>query len=238
MGTRAMVAVVGLLAVGALGCKGQGAGLELDMEPPSVTAEEAQRFSGQVRGVEPSLTVNGAPVPLKEGRFELTQPLKEGDNVLTFVASAKPAAGAAAEQKTERFEVKRVSPATFDAEHFYTASGSMRSFQRSNAGGLLADKAETRLKAAELSGARLEEFSHERRPVRGGMPMDISLSVGEGRVKVSVKPEQGPVASAVASPGTPATLQAPAELRHRKYYVRIEALDGRPAKDMDLTVRY
>jgi hypothetical protein len=114
----------------------------------------------------------------------------------------------------------------------------MNGTQRSSSGGLLADKAEGRLRADELSGSRLEEYGHERRPPPGGMPLDIRLSVEEGRVKVSVKPEQGPVASAVASPNAPATLQAPAELHHRKYTVRLEALDGKPARKVDLQVRY
>jgi hypothetical protein len=56
-------------------------------------------------------------------------------------------------------------------------------------------------------------------------------------VKVSVKPEQGPSASAVATPDKPATLNAKAELRIKTYSVRLEALDG-PARDVELVVRY
>ncbi|SEU37519.1 hypothetical protein [Stigmatella erecta] len=239
MRTGALFTVVAVLGWGGLwGCQGKGVALKLDMDPPSVTPAEAQAFSGQVRGVEPQLTLNGAPVALKEGRFALTEPLKNGDNVFTFVLSAKPGADKAAEQKTDRYAVKRVPQEVFDAEHFYSTSGSMNGTQRSSSGGLLADKAEGRLQADELSGSRLEEYGHENRPPRDGMPLDIRLSVGEGRVKVSVKPEQGPVASAVAAPGTPATLQAPAELHHRKYTVRLEALDGKPARKVDLQVRY
>ncbi|ADO68796.1 hypothetical protein [Stigmatella aurantiaca] len=239
MRTGAFLAVVAVLGWGGLwGCQGKGVALKLDMDPPSVTPSESQAFSGQVRGVEPSLTLNGTPVALQEGRFELTQPLKDGANVFTFVLSAKPGAGAAAEQKTDRFEVKRVPQDVYDAEYFYSTSGSMNGTQRSGSGGLLADKAESRLRADELSGSRLEQYSHENRPPRGGMPLDISLSVGQGRVKVSVKPEQGPVASAVASPNAPATLQAPAELHHSKYTVRLEALDGKPARQLELQVRY
>jgi hypothetical protein len=231
-----LCAVLGLLWVG--GCKKGGVGFELDMEPQAVTSEESLRFSGQARGEEPSLTLNGTPVPLKEGRFELTQPLQLGDNVLTFAFSARPSAGAAPEQKTQRFEVKRVDLPTFEAQHFYTGTSSMGNFQRSTSGGLLADKAEVKLKAKELSGVRYEQFGHENRPVKGGMPLDITLKVGQGRLKVSVKPEQGPVASAIASPGTPATLSATAELRMKKYTVRLEALDGQPVKDVELVVRY
>jgi hypothetical protein len=229
-------AVLGLVLAG--GCKKGGVALELDMEPQAVTADEAVHFSGQVRGEEPSLTLDGAQVPLQEGRFQAVQPLKPGDNAFTFVLSAKPVAGAAPEQKTQRFAVKRVDPATFDAEHFYEGIGNMDSLQRSTSGGLLADKATVKLKTQELKGVCFEEYGHENRPVTGGMPMDIRLSVGEGRAKVSVKPEQGPVASAVASPGQPATLNAKAALHIRTYLVRLEALDGRPAKDVELVVSY
>ncbi|MDC0712804.1 hypothetical protein POL68_30365 [Stigmatella sp. ncwal1] len=239
MRTGAFLTVVAVLGWGGLwGCQGKGVALKLDMDPPSVTPAESQAFSGQVRGVEPSLTLNGTPVVLQDGRFELTQPLKDGANVFTFVFSAKPGADAAAEQKTDRFEVKRVPQEVFDAEHFYGSSGSMSGIKRSGSGGLLADKAESRLQADELSGARLEEYSHENRPPRDGMPLDISLSVGQGRVRVSVKPEKGPVASAVAAPNAPATLQAPAQLHHSKYTVRLEALDGKPARQLDLKVSY
>lgn len=230
-------AVLGLVL--GVGCKGRGVGLELDMEPQSVTVEESLRFSGQARGVEPSLTINSAPVPVKEGRFEVTQPLKEGDNVLTFTLSARPEAGAAPEQKTERFEVKRVDQATFAAGHFYTGSGSMGSHsRRTSSGGILSDEAEVTLTAKEISGVRFEEVGHENRPVRGGMPVDIRLSVGQGRMKVSVKSEEGPVVSAVATPGAPATLTATAALRARKASVRMEALDGQPARDVELVVGY
>ncbi|MBN1205826.1 MAG: hypothetical protein JXB05_12990 [Myxococcaceae bacterium] len=229
-------ATLGLLLVG--GCK-KGVGLELDMEPPPATVEESQRFSGRVRGVEASLTLNGKPVPLREGRFELTQPLQEGANVLTFALSARPEAGAAPEQKTERFEVKRVDQATFAAEHFYTGSGSLKSLsRRSSGGGLLSDEAEVTLKVDELHGVHFEELSREKRQVRGSLPMELRLSVGQGRARVSVKPEQGPVASAEAAPGAPATLSATAELRLKKYSVRLEALDGQPAKDVELVVSY
>jgi hypothetical protein len=229
-------AALALLVVG--GCKGGGGvALELDMKPQTVTVEPSVRFSGQARGVEPSLTLNGVPVPVHEGFFEITQPLQPGDNVLTLTLSARPKEGAPPEQKTERFEVQRVDQPTFDAKYFYTGISSMGSFKRSSSGGLLADKAEVKLTAKELTGVRYEEFGHENRPVAGGMPLEINLKVGQGRVKVSVKPEQGPSASAVATPGSPATLNAKAELRVKTYSVRLEALDG-PARDVELGVRY
>jgi hypothetical protein len=231
-------AALGLLLVG--GCKKGGVGLELDMEPPAATVEQSQRFSGQVRGAEASLTLNGTPVPLKEGRFELSQPLQEGPNVFTFVLSARPEAGAAAEQKTERFEVKRVDEATFAAEHFYTGSGSMKSTSRkSSGGGLLQDGGQVTLKADELLGVHFEELTREKGKSASGRPMDIRLSVGQGRVKVSVRSEQGTVTSAVATPGAPATLSATAELRsQKKYSVRLDALDGQPARNLELSVSY
>ncbi|MFL5346579.1 MAG: hypothetical protein ACJ8AT_17505 [Hyalangium sp.] len=229
-------AALALLVVG--GCKGgSGVNLELDMKPQAVTVEDSVRLSGQARGVEPSLSLNGKPVPVHEGFFEVNQPLQPGDNVLTLDLSARPKEGAAPEQKTERFEVKRVDQATFDAQYFYSGISSMGSFKRVSSGGLLADKAEVKLTAKELTGVRFEEFGHENRPVKGGMPMEITLKVGQGRAKVSVKPEQGPSASAVATPDKPATLNAKAELRIKTYSVRIEALDG-PARDVELVVRY
>lgn len=229
-------AALALLVVG--GCKSRsGVSLALDMSPQAVTVEDSVRLSGEARGVEPSLTLNGKPVPVHEGFFEVTQPLQPGDNVLTLTLDARPKEGAAPEQKTERFEVKRVDQATFDREYFYSGISSMANFKRISSGGLLSDKAEVKLTAQELTGVRYEEFGHENRPVPGGMPMEISLKVGHGRAKVSVKPEQGPSASAVATPDKPATLNAKAELRIKTYTVRLEALDG-PAKDVELVVRY
>jgi hypothetical protein len=237
MRTTWMLCAAVALLVG--GCKSHsgGVGLELDMKPQAVTVEDSLKLSGEARGVEPSLTLNGAPVPVHDGRFELAQPLQLGDNVLTLVLSAKPKEGAAPEQKTERLEVKRVDQPTFDAQYFYIGTSSMGSFKRKSSGGLLADKAEVKLTAKELTGVRYEEFGHENRPVAGGMPLEINLKVGQGRVKVSVKPEQGPSASAIATPGAPATLNAKAEMRVKTYSVRLEALDG-PAKDVELVVRY
>src|SRR5512140_925730 len=91
------------LALLVVGCKGgSGVALELDMKPQAVTVEQSVRLSGQARGVEPSLSLNGKKVPVHEGFFEVTQPLQPGDNVLTLDLSARPKEGAAPEQKTER----------------------------------------------------------------------------------------------------------------------------------------
>ncbi len=229
---------LGLVAVG--GCKKSGGvGLDVDMDPPSVTTAETQRFSGQVRGVEPSLTLNGQPVPVKDGRFETTQPLKAGDNVFAFTLSARPQAGAAVEQKTERYEVKRVDQATFDAQHFYSGSGSVSGSSRKSSSGLLADGAELKVKLQELRGVHMETLKLDGWKRRGDLPLELSLGVGQGRVKVSVKSSEGPVASVVATPGAPVTLKASAERRSagKKATLRMEALDG-PARDVELEVRY
>jgi hypothetical protein len=237
----AMAAGVGLIAVGGLAfwlAQGRRVGLEWDVEPPELTAEASHRFSGQVRGLEASLTVDGAPLALKGGRFEHTRALQPGDNTLTFTLTARPKEGAAPETHTERHTVKRVDEATYAAETFYVTRGSVGSSTRTSVTtGLGEGAVEAELQAGELRGSLLEAYEHSNRPRKGGMPMEAQLSVGAGRVRVSLKPEEGPVTSAVASPGAPVTLRGTSELRHGKYHVRLEALEG-PARDVHLRVRY
>ncbi|XXF78737.1 hypothetical protein P2318_02975 [Myxococcaceae bacterium GXIMD 01537] len=238
--------VLGLLAVGGGAywlMRGPRVGLDWDAEPPSTTPAETLRLGGKVRGLEASLTLNGEALALQEGRFQREQPLQPGDNVLTFTLSARPREGAPPSTLTERYTVRRVDAATYETENFYVTRGGLGAYERGATSakavvdGLRDGEVDVELKAGQLEGSVLEAYEHANRPRKGGMPIEAVLRVGTGRVKVSLKPEEGPVVSAVATPGAPVTLNGKSELRHGKYHVRLESLDG-AAKDVALRVRF
>ena len=60
--------------------------LALDLPPPRATADPQLTLAGGA-GDAVWLEVNGAPVPLAEGRFDLTLPLEPGQNPIELVAS-------------------------------------------------------------------------------------------------------------------------------------------------------
>ncbi len=237
--------VVALLGVAAwLFLPRAGVAVELSPSPPAATAEASLRLRGRVKGVSPSLSVNGTPVTLAaDGRFEHTLPLALGTNTLTLSAIGKPKEGAQEETVQGVHMVERLEQADYDARYFYSANGGLSGFSRGASSlkavsdTFITGDVDVELKAGALSGTVLEKYANAHRPVKGGMPMRVELSVGGGAVRVSLKPEEGPVQSEVARPGAPVTLRGRSELHHGQYHVRLEALDG-DATDVALRVRY
>jgi len=89
----------------------------------------------------------------------------------------------------------------------------------------------------ELSGTVTENIENDRISSFDTIPVEITVSVESGTVRVSCKDPDGETRSAQASPGSPATLSADCEGDFDEIEVTFEALDG-DATGVSYTINY
>ena len=89
----------------------------------------------------------------------------------------------------------------------------------------------------ELSGTVIENIENDHISSFDTIPVEITVSVESGTVRVSCKDPDGETGSAQASPGSPATLSADCEGDFDELEVTFEALDG-DATGVSYTINY
>jgi len=89
----------------------------------------------------------------------------------------------------------------------------------------------------KLSGTVTESIENDRISSFDTIPVESTVSVESGTVRVSWKDPDGETRSAQASPGSPATLSADCEGDFDELEVTVEALDG-DATGASYTINY
>jgi hypothetical protein len=89
----------------------------------------------------------------------------------------------------------------------------------------------------KLSGTVTEDIENDRISSFDTIPVEITVSVESGAVRVSCKDPDGETPSAQASPGSPAALSADCEGDFDELEVTFEALDG-DATGVSYTINY
>jgi hypothetical protein len=90
---------------------------------------------------------------------------------------------------------------------------------------------------SKLSGAYSKTVKADPVHANDAVPVDITVSVESGTVRVSAKAPDGTVASAEANPGTPATLSGNATGALGQFTVTFEAVGG-DATGVTYTIAY
>lgn len=223
-------------------------GLTFSQQPEATVSQPAVTFAGTIEGEKPTLTANDQPVPVANKQFEYQYPLKPGDNRIVFKLRAyKQLTDKEPSETEQEFKVLLADKATLEkldaAKNWDSSSGgSSLQTQRCFTNSFSDETYKGRCKGtySKLQGSTFLEIEPVGSAQSGGYPIRVSfVSVGTGRVRVSIKQPDDTIKQVEAGPGESILLEGIAAKSSFTDEVKIkfESLDGE-SKEIEYEVKF
>lgn len=210
--------------------------LELAESPTPLTTQSEITLRGTATGQAPQLTLNGAAIPVQNGRFEHRVALRIGENPLALRLSALGKAGAPKRLERElTVSVRRVDPSEYDRKASgveFPSRGDCRLGNSILDGAYFKCTADEVVVSAPFELGMFVSTNAQKDPSQAnwrcfdqkGMTVELTLSVTSGAARAVVVDSAGQARQVEARPGAAVRLTGPTRCRaqHRGGYVRIE----------------